>query len=141
MVRAFAHGATHPQLTAHMGKYIYIYIYILTFSLILKIINTCLLCAGVIIVLHDWCNKGRRMCYPAQYKLTFPLIFKILKCLPLCTGVIIVSHDERLIRDTECQLWVVENRTINEVDGDFDDYRRELLDALGEEIAKAAQAS
>ncbi|XP_041368802.1 ATP-binding cassette sub-family F member 1-like isoform X2 [Gigantopelta aegis] len=53
-------------------------------------------------------------------------------------GVIIVSHDERLIRETECQLWVVENRTINEVDGDFDDYRRELLDALGEEIAKAS---
>jgi len=49
-------------------------------------------------------------------------------------GVIIVSHDERLIRETECTLWVVEDQTINEVDGDFDDYRKELLDLLGEEI-------
>ncbi|KAK0065576.1 ATP-binding cassette sub-family F member 1 [Biomphalaria pfeifferi] len=56
-------------------------------------------------------------------------------------GVIIVSHDERLIRETDCQLWVVENKTINEIDGDFDDYRRELLEALGENIAHAAAAS
>nr|XP_018900155.1 PREDICTED: ATP-binding cassette sub-family F member 1 [Bemisia tabaci] len=49
-------------------------------------------------------------------------------------GVIIVSHDERLIRETECSLWVIEDQTINEVDGDFDDYRKELLDSLGEVI-------
>ncbi|XP_073988021.1 ATP-binding cassette sub-family F member 1 [Rhodnius prolixus] len=49
-------------------------------------------------------------------------------------GVIIVSHDERLIRDTNCSLWVIENQTINEVDGDFDDYRKELLESLGETI-------
>lgn len=49
-------------------------------------------------------------------------------------GVIIVSHDERLIRDTECQLWVIEEQTINEIDGDFDDYRKELLAQLGEHI-------
>lgn len=49
-------------------------------------------------------------------------------------GVIIVSHDERLIRETECQLWVIENKQINEIDGDFDDYRKELLDSLGEEM-------
>lgn len=49
-------------------------------------------------------------------------------------GVIIVSHDERLIRETNCQLWVVEEKSINEIDGDFDDYRKELLDSLGETI-------
>lgn len=49
-------------------------------------------------------------------------------------GVIIVSHDERLIRETDCTLWVIEDQTINEVDGDFDDYRKELLDSLGEII-------
>ena len=27
-------------------------------------------------------------------------------------GVIIVSHDERLIRETECQLWVIEEQVI-----------------------------
>ena len=55
----------------------------------------------------------------------------------LCvTGVIIVSHDERLIRETDCQLWVVGEQTINEVDGGFDDYRSELLEALRETLAK-----
>uniref|UniRef100_A0A182JWG7 ATP-binding cassette sub-family F member 1 n=1 Tax=Anopheles christyi TaxID=43041 RepID=A0A182JWG7_9DIPT len=49
-------------------------------------------------------------------------------------GVIIVSHDERLIRETECTLFVIEDQTINEVDGDFDDYRKEVLDSLGEII-------
>lgn len=49
-------------------------------------------------------------------------------------GVIIVSHDERLIRETDCTLWVIEDQTINEVDGDFDDYRKELLESLGEAI-------
>lgn len=61
-------------------------------------------------------------------------------------GVIIVSHDERLIRETDCQLWIIEGKQINEIDGDFDDYRRELLESLGEEIihnpsAAAAAAS
>ncbi|KAG7155982.1 ATP-binding cassette sub-family F member 1-like [Homarus americanus] len=49
-------------------------------------------------------------------------------------GVIIVSHDERLIRDTNCNLWVIEEQTINEIDGGFDEYRKELLEELGEEI-------
>jgi len=49
-------------------------------------------------------------------------------------GVIIVSHDERLIRVTECQLWVIEEQTINEIEGGFDDYRKEILEALGEEV-------
>merc|ERR1712141_494961 len=50
-------------------------------------------------------------------------------------GVIIVSHDERLIRETNCQLWVIEEQTINEIEGDFDDYRREVLEQLGEEVS------
>merc|ERR1712024_152936 len=49
-------------------------------------------------------------------------------------GVIIVSHDERLIRDTNCQLWVIEEQSIEEIDGGFDDYRKEVLEELGEEI-------
>lgn len=43
-----------------------------------------------------------------------------------------VSHDERLIRDTECCLYVIENQTINEIDGD--NYRKELFESLGEVI-------
>jgi len=49
-------------------------------------------------------------------------------------GVIIVSHDERLIRDTNCQLWVIEEQGISEIDGGFDDYRKEVLEELGEEV-------
>ena len=47
-------------------------------------------------------------------------------------GVILVSHDARLIQEAECQLWVIEDKTINEIDGDFDDYRKEVLQALRE---------
>lgn len=43
-----------------------------------------------------------------------------------------MSHDARLIEETECQLWVIENRGISEIDGDFDDYKQEVLQALGE---------
>jgi ATP-binding cassette subfamily F protein 1 len=49
-------------------------------------------------------------------------------------GVIIVSHDERLIRETNCQLWVIEEQSIAEIEGGFDDYRKEVLDELGEEV-------
>nr|XP_046274421.1 ATP-binding cassette sub-family F member 1 isoform X2 [Scatophagus argus] len=47
-------------------------------------------------------------------------------------AVMIVSHDARLITETQCQMWVVEDCTINQIDGDFDDYKREVLEALGE---------
>lgn len=49
-----------------------------------------------------------------------------------------MSHDARLILETSCQLWVVDDQEITEVDGDFDDYRQEILEKLGEEmIAKS----
>jgi len=53
-------------------------------------------------------------------------------------GVLMVTHDERLIRATNCQLWVVEDQTINEIDGDFDDYRAEILKQLEETLAPPA---
>lgn len=53
-------------------------------------------------------------------------------------GVVIVSHDARLILETNCQLWVVEDKTLEEIDGDFDDYRREILESLGESVAAHA---
>ena len=52
-----------------------------------------------------------------------------------------MSHDERLIRETDCQLWVIEDKTINEIDGGFDDYRKELLESLGEEIISNPSAA
>ncbi|XP_068455202.1 ATP-binding cassette sub-family F member 1 isoform X2 [Clinocottus analis] len=47
-------------------------------------------------------------------------------------AVIIVSHDARLITETQCQMWVVEDSSVNQIDGDFDDYKREVLESLGE---------
>ncbi len=50
-------------------------------------------------------------------------------------GVVIVSHDERLIRDTRCRLWLVDNQHIVELEGDFDDYRQTILQRLNEVVA------
>ncbi len=47
-----------------------------------------------------------------------------------------MSHDARLILETDCRLWVVENQTVEEIEGDFDDYRTEILEALGESVVK-----
>ncbi|NXD46608.1 ABCF1 protein, partial [Copsychus sechellarum] len=49
-------------------------------------------------------------------------------------AVIVVSHDARLITETSCQLWVVEEQGLSQIDGDFDDYKREVLEALGEVV-------
>ncbi|CAJ0945631.1 unnamed protein product, partial [Mesorhabditis belari] len=56
-------------------------------------------------------------------------------------GVIMVTHDERLIRKTNCVLWVVESQDVVEIDGDFDVYKKEILDALGETIAPSSKTS
>lgn len=48
--------------------------------------------------------------------------------------MITVSHDARLITETNCQLWVVEEQSVNHIDGDFDDYKREVLESLGEVV-------
>lgn len=49
-------------------------------------------------------------------------------------GVVIVTHDERLIRATDCNLYVIEDQSIAEIDGDFDSYREEILKDLGEVV-------
>lgn len=51
-------------------------------------------------------------------------------------GVIIVSHDSRLITETNCQLWVVEDQSIEEIDGDFLDYKQEVLEQLEIKLAE-----
>ena len=33
-----------------------------------------------------------------------------------------------------CLLYIVENQVVNKLGGDFDDYRKELLEELGEDI-------
>ncbi|CAD5229135.1 unnamed protein product [Bursaphelenchus okinawaensis] len=49
-------------------------------------------------------------------------------------GVCMVTHDERLIRATDCRLFIVENQDIAEIDGDFDDYRKEVLDQIEKQV-------
>lgn len=50
------------------------------------------------------------------------------------TSIIFVTLLELTFRETNCALYIIEDQTINELDGDFDDYRKELLDSLGEVI-------
>jgi ATP-binding cassette subfamily F protein 1 len=56
-------------------------------------------------------------------------------------GVVIVTHDERLIRATNCVLYIIEHNSIEEIDGDFEDYRQEILDQLGEVINSPSVAA
>ena len=42
-------------------------------------------------------------------------------------GVVIVSHDERLIRDTQCALWIVTNLHIKQINCGFDGYRSKIM--------------
>ena len=42
-------------------------------------------------------------------------------------GVVLVSHDMELITQTECVLWVCNKQTIKKYDGEYDDYRDEIL--------------
>ena len=50
----------------------------------------------------------------------------------LAVGVVLVSHDSRLIREANCTLWIIEEQGINEIDGEFEDYKTEVLEKLEE---------
>lgn len=56
-------------------------------------------------------------------------------------GVVVVTHDERLIRETDCRLYIIENQNVVDMKCDFDDYRKELLEELGEEIVHNPSAA
>ena len=43
-------------------------------------------------------------------------------------GVVIVSHDMELITQTDCVLWVCDNKKITKFDGDYDDYKEFILE-------------
>lgn len=51
-------------------------------------------------------------------------------------GVLFVTHDARLILETHCQLWIIEDKGIEEIEGDLADYKREILESLGEETVE-----
>ena len=42
-------------------------------------------------------------------------------------GVVLVSHDMELITQTECVLWVCNNQSIKKYDGEYEDYRDDIL--------------
>jgi ATP-binding cassette subfamily F protein 1 len=43
-------------------------------------------------------------------------------------GVVMVTHDEKLVTDTECVLWVCEDGTVEQFDGDYEDYKFKILE-------------
>ena len=47
-------------------------------------------------------------------------------------GVILVSHDAKLISELECELYICENKKIIRHDGDFEDYKRKIIEELEE---------
>lgn len=56
-------------------------------------------------------------------------------CASLCSfpgAVIMVSHDGRLIQDTGAELWTVNEGSVAEFDGDFEDYTDMILDRMSE---------
>ena len=48
-------------------------------------------------------------------------------------AVVVVTHDEYFILRTKCLLWVVEEGGVWEIDGEFDEYRSEVLAWCGKE--------
>lgn len=94
--------------------------------------------AGVPLLLHSLIRQLRKVermtptmnMYLCSVAVAFTSM--CLTAFAFLAAVIIVSHDARLITETQCQLWVVEDKTINQIDGNFDDYKREVLEALGE---------
>lgn len=55
-------------------------------------------------------------------------------------GVVMVTHDERLIRATECELLLVEDKGLRSLGNDFDDYRSEVLAELEQQAKKFEEA-
>lgn len=55
-------------------------------------------------------------------------------------GVVLVSHDARLICEAGCELWIVDNQTVTRFDGEFDEYRDQLLEEI-DATAEAAEAA
>jgi ATP-binding cassette subfamily F protein 1 len=49
-------------------------------------------------------------------------------------GVVIVSHNERFIRETECDLYLLEDGTLERFDGDFEDYRRYVIQQVRSDL-------
>ena len=65
----------------------------------------------------------------------------LIEAISLFKGAaIIVSHDERLIRDTDCKLYVMEKKKLKLFNGNFDDYRTQLLEFLDEEIISSCSS-
>lgn len=79
-----------------------------------------------------WLQGGTCICLALPWQQTPHVRGERLTAFAFLAAVIIVSHDARLITETQCQLWVVEDKTINQIDGNFDDYKREVLESLGE---------
>lgn len=51
-------------------------------------------------------------------------------------GIIVVTHDQRLIKECDCYLWVVDKQQVIIWEKDFDNYKQSLLITMEETIEK-----
>ncbi len=51
-------------------------------------------------------------------------------------GILLVSHDARLINEMDCKVYLCKNRKVTPLDGDFEDYRKIVLDEIDEREAE-----
>ena len=45
-------------------------------------------------------------------------------------GVLIVSHDARLLMMTNCEMWLMDNKTVKAIEGGYEAYRDSLLEQM-----------
>ncbi len=49
-------------------------------------------------------------------------------------GIVLVSHDARLITELECQLYICRDNKLIKYDGDFEDYKTEIIEEIETKI-------
>jgi ATP-binding cassette subfamily F protein 3 len=52
-------------------------------------------------------------------------------------ALIVVAHDRHLLRATADELWLVDDRTVSQFDGDLDDYRRWVVTGRTQEAVRS----
>ena len=47
-------------------------------------------------------------------------------------SVFIITHDSELVTKTDCQLWVIDNKTVKNFDGDYEDYKDTVINLIND---------
>ena len=54
-------------------------------------------------------------------------------------GIVVVTHDQRLIEHCDCDLWVVEKKSVTKWAAGFEDYKSTLLEEMENKIAEESK--